>query len=245
MRRPIEIAPLVGHPELPKRFEALKAEFDPALGPQQRRSWLIRLRLLAEMLVVNDDEDRPIVEWWRDHFSEYVNQARFSLWASKGGWLRAREDRKQRFREQVEQQIGTDNVRKFLEDLKKLDVLHDEVTDRLAGKGNRVTQDYVDDAGKKRTRTVPIVPETFEKRSEAFSVLVALDRRRDEKRKGVLGGLPSAFGTAGNGTEVTISATLTLSPNVARAMAQAKMRAERDEIEGVSKTVDADVEEDD
>lgn len=235
-------SPLLAPSDLPSRLEVLRDEFDPTATPQQRRGWSARLRLIAGMLVAHDDLMRTVVQWHTDHFSDLISLSAFQRWSIEDRWLQKRGDRQQRIREEIERQIGTENVRSFIADLKKLDVLHDDISGALTGERNVVVQEYTDEKGVVHKREIQVVPVGFEKRSEAVRALVDLDRRRDEKRKGVLGGLPAALGTGsvepGGGNVVNV--TVQISPNVARAMARAKLIAERGEIEGGAPPEDND-----
>jgi hypothetical protein len=214
-------------------LDAIRDAHDPTASAQSKREWSGWLRKLAAMLVINDDLERSVVSWHREHFSDLIGLVTIQKWCQADGWLRQREERIAKFREAVERQIGTDNVRAFVDDLRRLDALHTDVADKLAGKGNTIKR-LVPEDGKMVERSVDVIPATFDKRSEAIAALVSLDRRRDEKRKGVLGGLPSALGTGAAPGGVTVSTTITLSPAVARAMARAKLVAERGEVEGVT-----------
>lgn len=242
-----KVSPILAPADLPGRLEALRAERDPDATPQERRSWSARLRLIAGLLVVNDDLARSVVQWHAEHFHDLIAVDTFQRWSAEDKWLSKREERQERIREEIERQIGTATVRSFLDDLKKLDVLHEDIADAIVGRRNIVRQSYTDPkTGEVKMRDVEVVPLAFEKRSEAVQALVALDRRRDEKRKGVLGGLPAALGSGvgGQGQQVTVTASITISPQVARAMARAKLIAERAEVEGGGASV-VEPEEDD
>lgn len=219
-------------PDLIAALDSLRASRDPNATAQSKREWAKWLRRICGLLFIADDMERSVVGWHREIADDLIGVDQFQRWATADGWLKAREERLVKFREAVERQIGTDNVRTFVRDLEKLDELHEDVAGKLAGRGNKLEVEYVNDEGKLCKRFVEVVPTTFEKRSEAVKALVELDRRRDEKRKGVLGGLPTALGTGAGPREFTVTTTLTLSPGVARAMARAKLVAERDEIEG-------------
>lgn len=218
--------------DLVATLAAIRDANDPTATPQSKRAWSAWLRRVCGLLVIGDDLERSVVQWHREHFSDLISLVSFQKWATADGWLRQREERLSKFREAVERQIGTENVRAFVDDLRKLDALHADLGEKLSGRGNTITEHYTKEDGTKGERVYDIVPRAFEKRAEAVTALVALDRRRDEKRKGVLGGLPAALGTGAGNPQVTVTTTISLSPHVARAMARAKLVAERDEVEG-------------
>jgi hypothetical protein len=224
VRPPVRLATAGLPPRIAATLDVLR---ESARGPgshQSKREWSNWIRRVAAQVVINDDIERSVVHWWRESFSDLVEQSTFCKWAVSDRWLAQRQERLEKFREAVERQIGTDNVRAFVEDLRKLDAIHTDLAQKIQGDGNAF--EVVDADSKKRTLVV--VPTQFEKRSEAITALVALDRRRDDKRKGVLGGLPAALGTGG-GELQPVAVNLGLSPAVARAMAKAKMLAERAE----------------
>jgi hypothetical protein len=152
------------------------------------------------------------------------------LWAKKDKWLEKREEFFAHVRDELLREVGAQHVHQWVEDLKGLDVLHGSLERQLKGEENEYEYDVVDEKGNVRRVKTAIVPPVFGSRGDAVRSFVLLDRQRDEKRKNVLAGLPVAVG-ATNAVEAPVE-VLVLTPAVARAMARAKLLAERSEVEG-------------
>lgn len=164
-------------------------------------------------------------------------------WSSEDHW----EDGRNKFWEQVEERLSSkiaeQNVQQFMKDLEGLDKAYAELTRQVLDPAANVIVVGKDKDTGKDIKAV-VVPLTFESRGDAFRTLALLDRRRDEKRKSVLGGLP-AMGTGGVGGGDDDGVPLPqLSPKAVKAMARAKLLAEREEFSDEPPAPEQEIDED-
>lgn len=191
-------------------LHVLRASIDASLPPAKKRAWTGALREIAGEAFVADREKRTVSWWATEMLGDLVAKKTVERWAQEDGWIARRERMTEVMREEVLHGIATEHARLLLRDLRALDELHEELVGQLSGL----------DAG-------GAVPPSFTSRAEAMRALVALDRRRDEKRRLIVDASPPTPAPA----PVFSPEVRPLAPEVARAMAHARIRAEREVVE--------------
>jgi hypothetical protein len=174
-----------------------------------KREWTKGLRELAAQVFVSDREQRPVA-WHARQLADLVSPKTVEVWSARDRWLDRRAAFLEKVRAAVLNEIGVAYAAEYIDDLRQLDALYGRLAGALL-------------AGE---RGAPTVPPTFTSRAEAMRCLLALDQRRDEKRR-ALGQLvrPPAEPPPALEEPALIPA------RVARAMAHARLRAERDAVE--------------
>lgn len=187
------------------------------------------------------DPEKPTLTWFAEHIAKPhgVSRTTCETWCGGDNWMMRREEYWRRVEQKLLAEIATVQIRQWSKDLEMLDGMYEQLGSQLAGKGNEIELDdeggeATDDDKAKgaaaahppRKRKALIVPPLFARRVEAVRSLVEIDKRRDEKRRSVIGGLPMAVsGTAG--AEIEEDALPSLTPHEARAWAHAKMLQDR------------------
>lgn len=188
-------------------LRSLRASIDATDPPAKKRAWTGALREIAGEAFVADRARRSVTWWATEMLGDLVAKKTVERWAQEDGWIARRERVLEAMREEVLRGIATEHAQLLLRDLRALDVIHEELVEKLSG---------VDAAG--------AVPTAFTSRAEAFRALVALDRRRDEKRRLIVDAMPQVEPPAARPPQEVLQ----LRPEVARAMAHARIRAERE-----------------
>jgi hypothetical protein len=208
LRRARRSSPM--HPT-PTALDNLRAHV-AASGDVPKRQWTDGLRALVAQAFITDREQRARA-WHAAQVADLVSAKTVQAWSSKDGWLEKRSDFQRRICDDVLKQLGADHVRHYVADLVGLDELYRRVAATLLG---------VAEAGDRE------VPTAFGSRAEAIRCLLLLDARRDEKRRLLERHQPAVSPSA----PATPSAPIP--PHVARAMAHARLLAERGDSLGGS-----------
>lgn len=193
-----------------------------------RENFLKGLRQQAKIAYTTDAQSRGIRWWWTTYYSADVSESAFNRWSSEDHWEEGRRAFWQAVESKVATQIADANANQFIADLKGLDTMFNTMVDQINGGAANMVVIGKDDKDQPIKATA--VPVAFDKRGDAIRALTALDKRRDEKRKGVMGALP-ATGMGGSGGLPSDEVEMPqLTSKVARAMARARLLTEREEF---------------
>jgi len=208
--------------EVPSSTLGVKAKLEALvpLGGESLRS----MRHTAGLRFIFDREKRTVGWWWTNHYSKAIALVRFKSWSSQDKWIARRQEQWREIEAVAARNLASAHVRVLQKDLEALDQIQGSLASALVGNGLQ----EIEINGKKEK--VLIVPHGFESRAEALRVLTLLDKRRDEKRREVMGGLP-AGGTGMEASAEDSELIPGVSPKVAEALARAYLQATAEEQE--------------
>lgn len=195
----------------------------------------LRLRRLAGAHYITSENKLSVYEVWEAFGKDIgIVESTFQHWSILDSWISRRDEYWNTVEARVLHKKAGELVAQLTKDLETLDAVFTTVGSQIqGGAANSIEtvvldenkQPVLDKNGRPRMRVIDAVPKVFDSRGDAIRSMVAVDRRRDEKRRNILGGLPLAIGTGGT-HPLDVDELPSISPSVARAMARAALMAE-------------------